>query len=86
MHWPFSPQEERTEEERRHDGRVHLSCQQPLQCQINYISTWSGPGQRNGSASWECQRNTIIILGKAMRSGSVMSLLRIILLIAFLDV
>lgn len=57
-----------------------------LQCQVNYISTWCGPEERNDSASRECQKDLIIIFGKAMRSGSVMSLLRIALLIAFLDV
>lgn len=75
----------RAEEERWHGGRVHLSCQQFLQCQVNYISTWSGPEERNDFASWECQNDLIIIFGKAMRSGSVMSLLRMTLLIAFLD-
>ena len=57
-----------------------------LQCQVNYISTWSGPGERNSSASRECQKDLIIIFGKAMKSDSVMSLQRITLLIASLDV
>lgn len=91
MHFCFlfcfvSEEPRRAEEERWHGGRVHLNCQQSLQCQVNYISTWSGPEERNNSASWECQKDLIIIFGKATRSGSVMSLLRIALLIAFLDV
>lgn len=88
MHWPFffSLRRKRTVEERWHGGSVHLSCQQPPQCQVNHISTWSGPGERNGTASWECQKELIITFGKAMKSGSVMSLLGITLLIAFLDV
>lgn len=88
MHWLFFSfrRRKRIEGERWRGGRVHLSCQQPLQCQVNYISTWSGPGERNGSASWECQKDLIIIFGKATRSGSVISLLRSTLLIAFLDV
>lgn len=88
MHWLFFFffKEERIKEERWHGGRVRLSCQQLLQCQVNYISTWSGAGERNGSAFWECQKDLIIIFGKATRSGSVMSLLRITLLIVFLDV
>nr|KAF6314795.1 hypothetical protein mMyoMyo1_008589 [Myotis myotis] len=77
----------RTEEEGWYGERVHLSCRQPPRCQINHISTWSGPGERSGSpASWECQKDPIIIFGKARKSGSVMSLLRITLSIAFLDV
>lgn len=63
--------------EREYGGRVYLSCQQSLQCQVNYISTWSGPEERNDSASRECQKDLIIIFGKAMKSGSVMSLQRI---------
>lgn len=87
MHFCFvSEKPRRAEEERWHGGIVHLSCQQSLQCQVNYISTWSGPEERNNCASWECQKDLIIIFGKATRSGSVMSLLRIALLIAFLDV
>lgn len=87
MHWLFFffLRRKRTEEE-RYGGAVHLSCQQLLQCQVNYINTWSGPGERNGSASWECQKDLIIIFGKAKKSGSVMSLLRITLLIVSLDV
>lgn len=66
---------------------MHLSCWQPPWCQINHISTWSGPGERTGSsASWECQKDPIITFGKARTSGSIMSLLRITLSIAFLDV
>lgn len=62
-----------------------MSCQQSLQCQVNYISTWSRPQERNDCASWECHKDLIIIFGKAMRSGSLMSLLRITLLVASLD-
>lgn len=77
----------RTEEAGWHGERGHLSCQQPPQCQINPISTWSGPGARSGSsASWECQKDPIILFGKARKSGSVMPLLRITLSRAFLDV
>lgn len=68
-----------------HGRTVHLSCQQCLQCQVNYISTWSRPEERDDCASRECHKDLIIIFGKAMRSGSVMSLLRITLLVAFLD-
>lgn len=52
----------------------------------HHVSTWSEPEDRAEPVSWEFQKDPIMISGKATGRGLVMSLLRITLLIAFLDV
>lgn len=86
MHWPFFfPLEESGGREVAWwQSAFELSTASAVSGQLHQHLAWTRG--RNGSASLECQKDLIIIFGKATRSGSIMSLLRITLLIAFLDV